>query len=155
MTSKQRFLTEFISFNLGRDSLLNSIDTYANGPWLRLRNECFGSIKQKVARCLEVFRGGEGGIYELDFITLAGRWLVASGCEDGNVRVHDVDARGEYVCELTGHYNAVTDVAVARSMDDECCFSLRHVLMIARSGYGVFGCHVRRQQKVWGAVRGI
>lgn len=54
-----------------RASLLKSINKHANGPWLRPRNECYGSIERKDPRCLEVFRGG--------FIQVTWRRLVASG----------------------------------------------------------------------------
>lgn len=71
------------------------------------------------------------------------------------MRVHDLAARGECVCELVGHHEPVTGIAVACSLDDDGCILIASCSYDSKAAFGVFGRIVRGQRAMLRAVRGL
>jgi WD40 repeat protein len=84
-----------------------SIHTYTRRPWLCPRNECYRSVDEvEEGGCKIAFSAGGRVINGVAIV-------LASGCQDGAVRVHDLDDGGRVVPEWRDHENLVNALAVA------------------------------------------
>jgi NB-ARC domain len=94
-------------------SMKESIHTYARRPWLCPRNECYQSVEEDEEGCEIAFSAGGDSIIGVAILDVNGRRVLVSGCRDGAVRVHDLDAGGRMVREWREDESFVIDFAVA------------------------------------------
>jgi WD domain, G-beta repeat len=95
-------------------SMKESIHTYARRPWLCPRNECYRLVDEvEEGGCEIAFSAGGRFINGVAIVDINGRRVLVSGCQDGAVRVHDLDDGGRMVREWREHENLVNALAVA------------------------------------------